>query len=87
MSDQLGEEWLLEPEPICGFEKILKYAEIATVKWKLVNMSANYYIQYLLNLDEELLSKEEVFSIYPFTKVLSIFSVDHPTYLIRSNSK
>ena len=50
-------------------------------------MSANYYIQYLLNLDEELLSKEEVFSIYPFTKVLSIFSVDHPTYLIRSNSK
>ena len=41
--------------PICGFDKILKYAEIATDKWKLGNESANYYIQYL---DEELLSKE-----------------------------
>ena len=43
--------------PICGFEKSLKYAEML-INEKLVNKSANYCIQYLLNFDEELLSKE-----------------------------
>ena len=43
--------------PIFGFEKILQYAEML-INEKLVNKSANYCIQYLLNFDEELLSKE-----------------------------
>ena len=44
--------------PICDFEKILKYAEILINENLSMSQQITIYIQYLLNLDEELLSKE-----------------------------